>query len=293
MMDLNALRIFVSVVQAGSLTQASERLNLSIATISRKITELEKALNRQLFDRSKTGVKPTTQGQQLYEQVRLDIDNLLTTERNLTRNDSQISGVLRISCIIGFDELWDMLSAFQQAHPKVQVLCQASDRIVDLVADGIDVAFRTQNLHTDNVIARPVFNTRAIWVASPLFLEKWGTPNKFEQLATYPLAGFTRLGQSQLLFETDSETFNLPFQFGSNDNHAVLHFALTHQAIVQISEYSAKKYLETGELVQVLSDSPSKSYQTYMIYLSHRHQSAVVKAFVDFVKEIGLGNIKP
>lgn len=140
-MDLNAVRIFVAVVQAGSLTQASERLGMPITTISRKISGLEKQLNRQLFDRAKTGVKPTAQGQQLYEQVHLDIDNLLNTERNLNHSDSQISGVLRISTMIGLNKVWDLLAAFQQQYPQVQVVCQATDRMVDLVADGIDVAF--------------------------------------------------------------------------------------------------------------------------------------------------------
>ncbi|NCB56222.1 MAG: LysR family transcriptional regulator [Gammaproteobacteria bacterium] len=285
-MDLNAVRIFVAVLQAGSLTQASERLKIPIATLSRKISELEKQLNRQLFDRGKTGVKPTAQGQQLYEQVHLDIDNLLNTERHLTQDNQQISGILRISTMIGFDKIWDLLGEFQQRYPQVQVYCQATDRVVDLVADGIDVAFRTGALHTEAVIARPVFDISPVWVASPTLLAKLGTPTKFDDLTRYPLAGFARLEQSYLLFETDKTTFKLPCVFGSNDNAAVLHLAKSGQVMALIPVYTAQQYIASGQLVQVLADYPSKAYQVHALYLPHRHQSAVVKAFIEFLESV-------
>jgi DNA-binding transcriptional LysR family regulator len=285
-MDLNAVRIFVAVLQAGSLTQASERLNIPIATLSRKISELEKQLNRQLFNRSRTGVKPTVQGQQLYEQVHLDIDNLLNTERHLTQDNQQISGILRISTMIGFDKVWDLLSEFQQRYPQVRVYCQATDRVVDLVADGIDVAFRTGDLHTETVIARPIFDISSVWVASPKLLARLGTPTKLNDLECYPLAGYTQLEQSYLIFETDKETFKFPFFFGSNDNTAVLHLATSGQVIAMISAYTAQEYIASGQLVQVLADYPSRAYQVHALYLSHRHQSAVVKAFIHFLESV-------
>lgn len=285
-MDLNAVRIFVAVVQAGSLTGASDRLGIPIATISRKISELEKQLGRQLFDRAKTGVKPTAQGQQFYEQVHLDIDNLLNTERHLQHSDSQISGVLRISTMIGLNKVWDLLAVFQQQYPHVQVVCQATDRLVDLVADGIDVAFRTGELHTDSVIARRVFEISAIWVAAPSLLEKLDTPKNLDDLKNYPLAGFVRSGQTQLIFETKTQRYQFPYAFGSNDNGAVLHWATTGQAVTLMSVYTAEQHIATGELVRVLPEYQSKAYPVHALYLSHRHQSAVVKAFIAFLQQV-------
>lgn len=282
-MDLNAVRFFVAVLQAGSFTQASKRLNIPISTLSRKISELEKQLNRQLFDRSKTGVKPTVQGQQLYEQVHLDIDSLLNTERHLTQDNQQINGILRVSSMIGFDKVWDLLGEFQQRYSQVQVYCQATDRVVDLVADGIDVAFRAGKLHTENVIARPVFDISLVWVASPMLLEKLGTPIQLNDLADYPLAGYARLGQPHLLFETNKTTLKLPCVFSSNDNASVLHLAQLGQVIALIPIYTAQQYIASGELVQILKDYPSKSHQVHALYLPHRHQSAVVKAFIAFL----------
>ena len=290
-MDLNAVRLFVAVVQAGSLSKASDELNVPIATISRQIKLLEQSLNIQLFDRHKTGVKPTTQGQQFYEQVYLDIDNLLHTERNLQTDKQTLSGTLRISATIGADHIWDLLSAFQNKFPDVQVYVQATERTVDLIADGIDVAFRTGDLQTDNVIALPMMTMGGVWVASRDFIAKFDKPRTPQDLLDLPCASFGRLGQKSISFawqdsQGDNGAIDVPCVFLSNDNSVITRLATTGQAACFISEYTAKDLINKGEVVPILEDFPSADiFTTYALYLSHCHQSAVVKAFVEFLKE--------
>ncbi|MFW2176821.1 MULTISPECIES: LysR family transcriptional regulator [unclassified Moraxella] len=289
-MDLNAVRLFVATVQAGSLSKASNELNVPIATISRQIKLLEQSLNIQLFDRHKTGVKPTAQGQQFYEQVYLDIDNLLHTERNLQTDKQTLNGVLRISTIIGADHIWNLLTAFQNQFPDVQVYVQATERVVDLVADGIDIAFRTGDLQTDNVIAMPLMAMGGAWVASTNFVAKFGEPKTPQDLLTMPCASFGRLGQKSIGFtwqnkQGKNQSLDVPCVLLSNDNSAILHLAKTGRAVCFISAYTAKDLIEKGEVVPILADFPSVDiYTTYALYLSHRHQSAVVKAFIEFLK---------
>ncbi|WP_227503116.1 LysR family transcriptional regulator [Moraxella bovoculi] len=98
-MNLNTLHLFVAIVQTGSLSKASERTGVPIATISRQIAELEKHLQIQLFDRQKSGVKPTMAGQKLYDEVHLSIDNLLNTKQVLFDDEQNLKGVLRISTV--------------------------------------------------------------------------------------------------------------------------------------------------------------------------------------------------
>ncbi len=290
-MDLNAVRLFVAVVQAGSLSKASDELAVPIATISRQIKLLEQSLNIQLFDRHKTGVKPTTQGQQFYEQVYLDIDNLLHTERNLQADKQTLSGTLRISATIGADHIWDLLSAFRHQYPDVQVYVQATERTVDLVADGIDVAFRSGDLQTDNVIALPLMKFRGMWVASHDFIAKFDKPRTPQDLLDLPCASFGRSGQKSISFawqdsQGDNGAIDVPCVFLSNDNSAIIHLATTGQAACFISEYTAKGLIKKGEVVPILADFPSADiFTTYALYLLHRHQSAVVKAFVEFLKK--------
>lgn len=290
-MDLNAVRLFVATVQAGSLSKASDELDVPIATISRQIKLLEQSLNIQLFDRHKTGVKTTAQGQLFYEQVYLNIDNLLHTERNLQSDKQALGGVLRISTTIAADHIWEMVLAFQQRFPDVQVYCQATERVVDLVADGIDVAFRSGDLHTENVNAMPMMQFSGAWVASRAFTQKFGEPKTPQDLLNFPCASFGRLGQKSIAFawqnqQGKNQSLDVPCMFLSNDNSAIIHLAKTGRALCFISEYTAKELIEQGEVVPILAAYPSSaSYTTYALYLPHRHQSAVVKAFIGFLKE--------
>lgn len=106
-MNLNALSLFVAVIKHGSLSKTAEKLGVPIATISRQISELEKSLQIQLFDRQKSGVKPTMAGQKLYDEVHLSIDNLLNAKQVLLDDEQNLKGVLRISAPPAFEpSLW-------------------------------------------------------------------------------------------------------------------------------------------------------------------------------------------
>ncbi|MGX2955747.1 LysR family transcriptional regulator [Ursidibacter arcticus] len=286
-MDLNAVRLFVAVVQAGSLSKASVQLDVPIATISRQLTILEKTLGITLLNRQKSGVKPTTQGQLFYEQVHLNIDNLLHIERTLHDHKHALSGVLRVSMPIGIDSIWNVLMAFGQRYPNVAIHCQATERTVDLVADGIDVAFRMGELKTDSVIATPVAYARAVWVASPELIARLGTPTTPDDLLHYPCASFGKSGEQSIAFEWQDGKCQVPCVFVSNDNSAVVHWAKMGQAVCLMMDNTAQSLIEQGQVVQVLADYPSIRFPINALYLAHRHRSAVVKSFIEFVKEVG------
>ncbi|MGX2951522.1 LysR family transcriptional regulator [Ursidibacter sp. B-7004-1] len=286
-MNLNTLRLFVSIVQQGSLSKASEHTGVPIATISRQIANLEKELNIQLFDRQKSGVKPTTQGQLFYEQVHLNIDNLLHIERTLHDHKHALSGVLRVSMPIGIDSIWNVLMAFGQRYPNVAIHCQATERTIDLVADGIDVALRVGDLQTDSVIATPVAYARAVWVASPELIARLGTPTTPDDLLHYPCAGFGRSGEQSVVFEWQNGKCQVPCVFVSNDNSAIVYWAKMGQAVCLMMDNTAQSLIEQGQVVQVLADYPSIHFPINALYLAHRHRSAVVKSFIEFIKEVG------
>ncbi|MGX2968073.1 LysR family transcriptional regulator [Ursidibacter sp. B-7004-1] len=286
-MNLNTLRLFVAIVQQGSLSKASEHTGVPIATISRQIANLEKELNIQLFDRQKSGVKPTTQGQLFYEQVYLSIDNLLHIERTLHDHKHALSGVLRVSMPIGIDSIWNVLMAFGQRYPNVAIHCQATERTIDLVADGIDVAFRMGDLQTDSVIAMPVAYARAVWVASPELIARLGTPSTPDDLLHYPCASFGKSGEQSVVFEWQDGKCQVPCVFVSNDNSAIVHWAKMGQAVCLMMDNIAQSLIEQGQVVQVLADYPSIYYSINALYLAHRHRSAVVKSFIEFIKEVG------
>lgn len=281
-MNLNTLRLFVTVVQHGSLSKASERLNVPIATISRQISELEKELSIQLFDRQKSGVKPTLAGQKLYDEVHLSIDNLNNAKQVLFDDERQLKGVLRISATPNFSPALSWIAAFQAQYPLISVHCTMTDRILDLSADGIDVAFRIGNLHGDSFIAKKVLSVRPKWVAHPDLLARFGTPKTPKDLAKFPLAGWAKNGE-RLSLKLGKTTFELPYMFAANDSHALEYMVLQGKAVCQLSDFTVDKLIKENGLVEILPDFESPVFDVHMVYASHRYPSAIVRKFVEFV----------
>lgn len=282
-MNLNALRLFVSVCQDGSLSKTSERLGIPIATISRQISELEKSLNIQLFDRFKSGVKPTMAGQRLYEQTYLAMDNLINAKQVLFEEQGNLRGVLRISAVPACEPILAWIGQFQAKHPNVQVHCTMTDRILDMTADGIDVAFRMGELHGEQFIAKKVLTLATAWVAHPSLLAHYGTPKTVQDLANFPLAGWARNGETALSIKLGKTTYTLPYLFASNESSAVEFMAIQGRAVCQLSGDTADRLIQDYGLVQVLLDVEFPKYDVSMLYLSHRYPSSIVRAFVEFV----------
>ena len=281
-MNLNALSLFVSVVQNGSLSKTSKRLNVPIATISRQITELEKSLNTQLFDRKKSGVKPTFAGQKLYEQVYHSMDNLLQVEKSLTDNQ-EISGKLRISTFTGLEEVWAWVDEFCTQYPQVKVHCQVTDRVLDLVEDNIDFAFRAGDLYADNAVARLVLAAKTKCVAHPHLLAQYGTPTTPDDLAHFPCVGFAKAQQKNLLLSLTNTTLSLPYVFASNDVYAVAYFIQQGRGIGYLPKQIADRLIQEAGLVEVLADYPMQTYPVHLLYLKHRYPSSLRRAFLDFI----------
>lgn len=281
-MDLNNLRLFVAVYQAESFSKAAEQLNMPVATVSRRIAEFEKSLHTQLFDRYKTGVKPTALGLQLYEKVYLSLDNLTQATQAFIGEQQELSGYLRISTVSACEPIWTAIAAFQAAYPQVKVHCQATDRLLDLIEDGIDVAFRMGDLHTENVIARKIMEVKSVLLAHPDFLARYDTPKTPQDLTALPFACWARAGQKTVTLQFDAQAVNIEPIFTSNDVYTIAHQAKTAHAICQLPDYMAQELIEKFGLIELMSATPTPTYPVHAIYPAHRHPSAMVKTFLEF-----------
>ncbi|WGE77800.1 LysR family transcriptional regulator [Actinobacillus equuli subsp. haemolyticus] len=281
-MDLNNLRLFVAVYQAESFSKAAEQLAMPVATVSRRIAEFEKSLSTQLFDRYKTGVKPTALGLQLYEKVYLSLDNLTQATQDFIGEQQELSGYLRISTVSACEPIWAAIAEFQAEYPQVKVHCQATDRVLDLVEDGIDIAFRMGDLHTENVIARKMMDLNAVLVAHPNFLARYGTPKTPQDLTALPFACRARAGQKSATLQLGEQAVKIEPIFTSNDVYAIAHQAKNAHAICQLPDYMAQELTEKFGLVELMSDYPTQTYPIHAIYPTHRHPSAIMKTFLGF-----------
>lgn len=283
-MDFNTTKWFIAVVNAGSFSVASDRMGVPISTLSRKINQLEQALNVQLLERSRHGVKPTDKGQKFFEQARLGVELLEDAQKSVISAHT-LQGKLRLSVPPNFSIWWDLLIAFQQRYPDITVFCHSSERVVDLFEDGIDVALRMGNLNTDNVIAKPVMTVEALFVASPALLARYGTPQTLEEMARLPIAAWESLHHGSFEWGRGSGKVKYEPVFSSNNTQGLIHYALSGMGVAQVLDFSVRPWLESGELIRLLPGITMQSLPLHLVYARHKHPSALVRAYLDFCLE--------
>jgi DNA-binding transcriptional LysR family regulator len=282
--DFNATKLFIAVVNAGSFSAASERLGVPISTLSRKINELEQALNVQLLDRSRQGVKPTYKGQQFFEQARPGVELLEDAQKSVT-SAHKLQGKLRLSVPPNFSLWWDLLLEFQQRYPDIHVFCHSSERVVDLFEDGVDVALRMGSLNTDDVIAKTVMDVEILFVASPKLLARYGTPETLAEMARLPVAAWETLNHGFFEWGSGSEKVKYEPFFSTNNLQGLIHYALSGMGVTQLMDFSARPWLESGELVQLLPGAARQTMPLNLVYARRKHPSALVRAYLDFCTE--------
>src|ERR1700752_888637 len=185
-MDLNAPRMFVAVVQAGSLSAAATRLGIPLPTLSRRIRDLERQLSVQLLERSARGTKLTDAGTRLYGHAARGIEALLEAEQAVVSDQARLKGRLRLSLPQTFKPWWDLLAAFQRRYPDIQIHVYSTERRMVLVEDGIDVALRVGAIVHEAMVARRVMSFRNVLVAAPRLVKRLGMPKHPDGLQRLP-----------------------------------------------------------------------------------------------------------
>lgn len=284
-MDLNALKMFISTVQTGSFSASSQKLGVPIATLSRKIKGLEQALNIQLLERSSQGVQPTLLGQQLYENANLSIETLANIRQLLQGDQAQLKGKLRLSMPQAFTFWWDVVEAFQAAYPQIEVHILATNSKLDLLAEGIDVAVRVGDLQTDSLIAKKVGEIRLQLVASRDFVQQWGEPLTPAQLSDFTCVAWSATAESDVQWLLGGQTVRISPKISSNDYHHLRHLALLGKGITDLPDFLAQPLINAGHCIPILPDYPFTASPVHLLYPSHRHPSSLVKAYVEFCQE--------
>ena len=187
-MDLNATRMFVAVVQAGSLSAAAIRLRTPLPTLSRRIRNLERQLKVQLLERTVRGTKLTDAGMRLYEHASRGIEALSEAEQTVVGDQARLKGRLRLSLPQTLEPWWELLAAFQRRYPDIQVYVYSTERRMDLIEDGIDVALRVGAIVHETMVARHVLSCRNVLVASPKLVKRFGMPVEPDALRSFPCA---------------------------------------------------------------------------------------------------------
>jgi DNA-binding transcriptional LysR family regulator len=291
--DINDLYLFARVVEAGGFAAAERDTGIPKSRLSRRIAALEKQLGVRLIHRSAHAFSVTDVGQGVYRHARAISDEAQAAVATVAETLNEPSGLVRISTSTLTAELhlagW--LGEFTCRYPKVRVALELSNRFVDLLAEGVDVAIRfsTAPLVSADIVARPLGISRMVLVASPALLAKHGMPAEIADLARLPA-----LGQGTL------ESIR-PWSFKAADGSVITHHpearfvvdniialreaAIQGAGIVQLPWDACREAVERGELRVLLEQYPSVGTGIYCIYPSRVGMPAAVRVLVNFLEE--------
>lgn len=282
-MDLNTLRMFVATAKCGSFTAAAERLEIPLATLSRRIRELERVLQVQLLERSVHGTRLTDAGTRLYEHASRGLEMLVDGERALTSDHTQLKGYLRLSLPPSLEPGWEILSAFQGRYPHIQLQIYTSERHIDMIEDGIDVAMRIGPLTHESMVSRRLLTYRHILVAPPALLARLGVPEKVSDLHKFPCGVWGT--DVKAIWQLGEDIFKPNPILVTNDYAHLRCRALAGDMVIDLPPYMAKEAIKNKQLVALLEKHLFPEMEINLIYSLHRHPTRLIKAYLDFAQQ--------
>lgn len=287
---LDLMRTFVAVADTQSFTGAGKRLGRSKALISKHVGELEERLGVRLINRTTRSVQVTEIGRAYYDRARTLISDLESLEEAIKSESGQPRGRLKITApqTLGEMELMEMLKAFRFKHPGLEIDVVLADRIVDLIAEGFEVALRVTTLQDSTLIARKLCDVRLLLCATPAYLAEAGKPRSPQDLARHNCIVDTNIRwRDSWRFGPPSaeELVRVEPCLTVNSATAVHSAVRRGMGIGFIPEFAVARDLKEGRMVALFEDRTVQQLGVYLVYPHRLHLSAKVRAFIDFTAE--------
>ena len=299
---LSGMRTFVTVVSLGSFTAAAERLEISKALASKYLAQLEARLGVRLLNRSTRTLHTTEAGRAYYERCRAILDEIDELEAALRDQRDEPRGTLSIAAPQTFGERFvsDAAAVFVQAWPEVDIELHFSDRYVNIVDEGIDLAIRIGELEDSSLVSRRLGAVHLVTCAAPAYLARRGTPAVPEDLAQHDCVrdrNFRRGARWPLTREGRTVDVAVKGRLTVNGITATHRATLAGAGIGLLASYIVEDDLAQGRLVRVLEDYRSAELPVSAVYPHRLYLTAKVQRFVDFLAErvgrYGLGDGPP
>ncbi|MFP2363833.1 LysR family transcriptional regulator [Enterobacter ludwigii] len=288
---LGDVEVFIAVVEHGSFTAAAVALSTTPSVLSRAFSRLETRLGRQLLQRTTRRVGLTEAGRVYLEQARSAFSLLDEAERDGQGQEGDLTGRVRMSVptTYGHYRLPPLLARFSQHYPRVQVDLNITNRNVDLIAEGFDLAIRLGQMPDSGLVARKLEDAALLLVASPAYLHRMGTPQTLDDLHRHMCLPFIlpRTGRiAPWVFREDERDVDwLPASpiETSDDVLGVVSLAEHGMGICQSYEFIVRDRIQRGQLVEVLPHLRGRSRPFSVIFAPHRRQSAATRAMIDLL----------
>lgn len=280
-MDLNSVELFVRVAQKGSFSAASRFTGVPVATVSRRVNELERSLGVRLLERSTRHLRLTGAGTTLYDFVSRGLEEMDAGLLALQNRESELKGTLRLSLPPNFEPWWALLKDFQEKYPLIELDIYATERKIDLIEDGIDVALRIGGIDYLSGVARKLIDYRHVLVATPQFIDTFGTPRSPQDLLNFPCVAWSKKA-SPVEWVLGEEKVTITPAVKANDYPHMRYLALQNIYITEQPAFLVNDLITDKRLLHILPEYTFPQYSVNLLYQSRHQLSHIARVYIDF-----------
>jgi DNA-binding transcriptional LysR family regulator len=286
-MDWDKLRIFHAVADAGSLTHAGDKLNLSQSAVSRQIRGLEESLHATLFHRHARGLILTEQGELLFDATSAMVKRLDTASARIRDSEEEVFGELKVTTTMAFGSLWlvPRLNKLYEKYPDLKIDLMLEERVLDLPMREADVAIRMKEPSQADLIRKKLMTVQMRLFASPDYLAENGTPKRLSDISNHRLV-FQNVKSAQVVagisLVQHLMTYDIRSLLTVNNYFGVLQGVINNIGIGILPDYVTQDF---PDLVSVLPEVTSADVPVFLAYPEELRQSKRIAAFRDFVQD--------
>ena len=286
--DLMDVLAFVRVVETGAFARAAERMDISKSILSRRVARLEQQLGARLLTRTASGTKPTDIGEAYYARASNILAELDAAREVVADAVTQVAGSIRITAPISFgsQHLAPALAEFAKLHPKVEFDVSLSDRTVDMMAGGFDMAVRIGSLPDSSLVARRIAPIHGVAVASPDYLDRKGRPRHPRDLNDHDLLFYANIpAYEQWRFRVGNRWEHVKGhpRFRSDNGEMLREAAVAGLGVVILPSFIASEGITSGKLEVILRDYPLEEVGLHLVMPPGRSATARIRALIDFL----------
>ncbi|MEY4001926.1 MAG: hypothetical protein RI968_1044 [Pseudomonadota bacterium] len=284
------LKVFTTVADCGSFVAASDALKLSKAAVSRYVSDLERRLGARLMHRTTRKLSLTPEGEVFLARCRGILEAIDESEEEISTRGLTASGTLRVTAPVSFGirHLAPLWNDFLVSHPQVKLELELSDRVINLVEEGFDLAIRIGQLNDSTLVSRKLATTRLVLCASPAYLTRRGIPRHPAELVEHDTFSYSLLSTGQT-WKFDGPEGRVDVRVSprmtSNNGDTGVAVCVRGGGIHLWPSFLVEEQLQKGELIEVLPDFKTAIFGVYAVYPSRKHVSPKIRALVDFLMQ--------
>ncbi|QGM80784.1 LysR family transcriptional regulator [Otariodibacter oris] len=285
---LNAINLFCRVIETQSFTQAAQQEKISLAMASKLVAQLEEHLNVRLLQRTTRKITPTEAGLLFYQRCQPILTELRDAESCISDTASSLHGTLRISVPMDFSSRFiaPNLGSFVETYPNIKLDIEFTDRRVDVIAEGYDLVLRIGKLEDSSLVAKRIAQAEHVIVASPTYLETYGTPTSTDELEEHQCLMYGEQNFWQFNENGTNVKCKLDGIIHSNNGHSLVKMAKSNLGIINIPKFLVKDELMTGELISILPHLKQEKLDISLLYPHRRYLSPKVKVAIEFLSKL-------